>query len=94
MELTIHNNPDANRFEVSLPDDQMAFIEYQIAKKNILYTHTEVPPAFEGQGVGGKLAKYALDFARDNGYKVQALCPFVKAYVQRHPEYHAITWGF
>jgi len=35
-----------------------------------------------------------LDYARDHGYKIQALCPFMNAYVRRHKEYHPITWGY
>lgn len=87
------NNPDAKRFEVRVGND-VAMIEYMIGNTNITMTHTEVPPAFEGRGVAGLLAKYALDWAKENGYKVNPLCPFIKAYIQRHPEYQDNAWGF
>lgn len=89
--LEIINNPEKKRFELHI-GDKMAIVEYIPAKKNIVYTHTEVPPEFEGQGVGGKLAHHVMEYARENGLKVQPLCPFIAAYVRRHPEYNDIIW--
>lgn len=91
--LEIRNNADANRFEAEV-DGTIAFAEYMIAGKNIIFTHTEVPPAFEGQGIAGKLARHALDFAVENGYKIQPLCPFMSGYVRKHTEYLPHTWGY
>jgi len=53
----------------------------------VVFTHTEVDPAFEGQGIGSQLAAGALAQVREAGAKIVPLCPFIKAYVQRHPEY-------
>ncbi|WP_228845273.1 GNAT family N-acetyltransferase [Phototrophicus methaneseepsis] len=92
-QIEVKNNPEKNRFEVIL-GDQIAMVQYMIAGKNIVFTHTEVPPEFEGKGIAGKMARVALDFAKDEGYRVQALCPFIAAYVRRHPEYQTITWGY
>ena len=55
--------------------------------------HTEVLPAHEGPGVGGALVRFALDDARRRGLRVIATCPFVRAYVERHPETHDIVVG-
>jgi predicted GNAT family acetyltransferase len=87
------NNPEHKRFEIRL-GEEVAMIEYLLQGANITMHHTEVPPAFEGKGIAGKLAKFALDWAQENGYKVNALCPYVKGYVAKHPEYHANVWGF
>ena len=84
------NNTDAGRFEVRLGDD-VAFAEYRLLKTGILFPHTEVPPAFEGQGVGGKLVRTAMEFVRQRGELVIPVCPFVSAYIQRHPEYHDLV---
>lgn len=92
-ELHIVNNEAESRFEVQV-GDEVAFAEYQLAGKNIIFTHTEVPTTLEGQGIGSKLARFGLDYAKDNGYKVQALCPFINSYVSKHEEYHSITWGY
>ncbi|MAS33133.1 MAG: N-acetyltransferase [Anaerolineaceae bacterium] len=91
--LDIKNNPDENRFELIL-DGKTAVVEYMIAGSNIVFTHTEVPPEFSGMGIGNKLAQAALEYAKAEGYKVQALCPFIAAYVRKHPEYQSITWGY
>jgi predicted GNAT family acetyltransferase len=88
--LNVTHNPDASRFEVRL-GDEVAVIEYQMRDGDIALTHTEVPPAFEGMGIGGKLAQFALEYAQDAGLMVQAECPFVAKYVGRHPEYQPIT---
>jgi uncharacterized protein len=91
--LQIKNNAEAHRFEAVL-DGKTAMVEYMIAGQNMIFTHTEVPPEYEGKGVGNKMAQVALDYAKTEGYKIQALCPFIAAYVRRHPEYHPITWGY
>lgn len=91
--IVVVNNEEEKRFEVVL-GESLAMIEYQRAGKNIIYTHTEVPEAFEGKGIAKKMAFAAMEFAKDNGLKVQALCPFVAKYVREHPEYHSITWGY
>jgi hypothetical protein len=93
-ELNIINNADENRFEAQLDDGSLAIVAYMRAGKNIIYTHTEVPEAHEGQGIASKLAHFVLEYARENGLRVQALCPFVKKYVNEHPEYQSITWGY
>jgi predicted GNAT family acetyltransferase len=49
--------------------------------------HTEVPQAFEGQGIGSKLIAFALHDIRERGLELLPICPFVIAYVRRHPEY-------
>ena len=53
----------------------------------IVFTHTLVPPEIEGRGVGSKLIRGALDSARDQGLRVVPQCPFVKAFIDRHPGY-------
>ncbi len=92
-EIEIIHNPEANRFEVHLGDD-IAMLEYMRAGNNIIYTHTEVPPIFEGRGIANQLAHAAMEYAKAEGLKVQALCPFVASYVANRPEYHKITWGY
>lgn len=91
--VEVVHNPDETRFEIDLGNG-VAMVEYQRAGKNIIFTHTEVPPAYEGMGLANKLAYTALEYAKAEGLKVQPLCPFVKLYIQKHPEYQAISWGF
>jgi len=89
-ELHVTNNTAEHRFEVAL-DGEVAFAEYRLVDHGIILPHTVVPPAFEGKGVGSALAKAALGYARERELKVIPLCPFMAAYVQKHPEWHDIV---
>ena len=89
-QLQVINNAEAGRFEVHL-GDQVAFTEYRLLANGILFPHTEVPPAFEGKGVGGALVRAAMAFARERGEKVIPVCPFVAGYIAKHPEFHDLV---
>ena len=91
--LEVVNNEEAKRFEVDLGDG-IAMVEYMIAGKNMIFPHTEVPEKYEGQGIARKMVSVALEYAKNEGYKIQATCPIVSAYIAKHPEYHPITWGY
>lgn len=93
-EREVIHNPEATRFEIQLDDGQIARVEYDIAGNNIIFTHTEVPPEYEGQGLAGQMAKVALDYAVESGRKIQAFCPYMKRYVDQHPEYQPHSWGY
>ena len=74
------------KFELHI-EDQVAYIDYIINKQNVIYlTHTEVPSSLEGNGVGSALVSKTLDFIRESNLKMAPLCPFVAAYLKRHPE--------
>lgn len=85
-QLEVRNNPAENRFELQV-GEYLAQAVYLLEGSTITFIHTEVPPELEGQGVGSKLAKGALDYSVEHGYKIVALCPFIAAYIRRHPEY-------
>ena len=91
-EVDVRNNQDARRFETKV-GDYFALIDYIPAGSNIVFTHTEVPKVFEGQGVASKMAKTALEYAKENGLQVIPLCPFVAAYIRKHPEYQPLVWN-
>lgn len=83
------NNEAARQFEVTV-DGHVAFLRYATSSGRIELIHTEVPPTLGGRGLGGTLAKAALDYARQAGLKVVATCPFVRKYLERHAEYAAL----
>jgi len=85
----VYNNEAHSRFEIRV-GGQAAFIHYRRDQVRIVFIHTEVPPALEGQGIASRLARAALDFARENHLKVVPLCPFVSSYIRRHPEYEPL----
>ncbi len=84
--VDVVHNPEMNRFEVVL-DGLTAVLDYVLVGKTMIIKHTGVPAELEGKGVGSALARTALDHVRDNGLVVAPLCPFVRAYIRRHPEY-------
>ena len=86
MNDTVSDNPAQHRFELAV-DGHVAASYYEIADGVITFAHTEVPPELGGKGIGSKLIKGALDQVRAKGLKVIAQCPFVKAYIEKHPEY-------
>lgn len=79
--------PEAKRFEASAgPDGPRAFLDVLPATTVWTFSHTEVPRDLEGQGYGTALVRAALDHVRSVGATVMPLCPFVVAYLRRHPE--------
>ena len=84
------DNTAARQFEIEL-HGQTAFAEYRPVHGAVILPHTVVPEAFEGRGIGGRLAKYAMQYARDHGLKVIPLCPFMAAYMTKHPETHDLV---
>ena len=83
---TVRDNRAEAEFELTLGRHR-AVAAYQMEGDTIVFTHTVVPAAVEGRGVGSKLIRFALDSARDRGLKVVAQCSFVRAYIDKHPEY-------
>ncbi len=65
--------------------------DYRLRASRVVFTHTEVDPAFEGQGVGSELARQALDDVRAKGLQVVPLCPFIKSWIERHPDYQELV---
>jgi len=84
------DNTETHRFEIGL-DGETAFAEYRLVHGAIILPHTVVPEAFEGKGVASRLAKYAMQYARDHALKVIPLCPFMAAYMTKHPETHDLV---
>ena len=84
--MTIKDNRAEQEFEL-LVDGERAVAAYQLEGDRIVFTHTLVPEAIEGHGVGSRLIRGALDQVRDRGLKVVPQCQFVRAYIERHPEY-------
>ena len=82
----VHDNPDRHRFEIDLGDGSFAIAEYTLPAGKIMFTHTEVPPAHEGQGIGTTLIEHALATARERGLQVIPICPFFAAYMKKHLE--------
>lgn len=84
---------EQERFQLLVDDGRAGQIDYKLNDETIVLIHTEISPEFEGRGLGGQLARAALDFARTENLNVLPLCPFVADYIRRHPEYQDLTTG-
>lgn len=83
--------PERQRFEIDLGGGAVAELDYRLRGDTVSMVHTGVPPAFQGQGIAAIITKHALDWARDNDYKVIPSCSFVRTYIERHPEYKPLV---
>jgi predicted GNAT family acetyltransferase len=84
--LQVHDNEKESRYELAVGDD-VAVAEYERRPDCVVFTHTQVPPPLSGKGLASKLVRHALDDTRARGLRVIALCEYVAAYINRHPEY-------
>ncbi|MFD6953433.1 GCN5 family acetyltransferase [Nocardiopsis sp. TSRI0078] len=83
---------DQRRYEIRDEEEVAGFAAYILTGELITFTHTEIDPAHEGRGLGGTLVRGALDDARSRGLSVLPLCPFVKGWIQRHPDYSDLVY--
>jgi hypothetical protein len=74
------------RFEIER-NGEVAYLEYALSGKILELIHTEVPESMRGHGVASELAQSALAWARENGARVDVICPLVAGYISKHPEY-------
>jgi predicted GNAT family acetyltransferase len=88
----ITENAEEQRYEARLADGRLAgFLTYERAENLISLNHTEVDDALEGRGIGSTLARAALDRAREASLTVRPVCPFVSAWISKHPDYQDLT---
>ena len=86
MPEAFRDNEERERFELDV-DGPVAFVTYRKTDGAITLVHTEVPPELGGKGVGSRLVRGLLDIVRAGGAKVRPRCPFVRGYIEKHPEY-------
>ena len=92
MEVVVVDQPERHRYLATFDGHEAGFLEYIESKGPRALVHTEVDVRFEGQGVGGALARYALDEARANDVKVLVTCPFVIDWLRRHQDYLDVVY--
>lgn len=80
-----------SRYEITVDGKLAGFVDYTRGEGVVALIHTEVDDAFGGQGVGGRLAQGALDEIRRQGSKVSPVCPFIKGWIDKHPEYQDLV---
>ena len=87
----LSDNEGAHRYELRVGGELAAYAEYNLVKNGVLFTHTEVLPAFEGRGIGSAIARYALDDVRRRSLQAIPVCQFIAGYLRKHPEYHDLV---
>ncbi len=91
QDYEVIDNTEQKRFgicigeQIALEDDE--FFTTSQGEKGLEYKHTEVPEGLGGQGIVGYLVKHILEDAADKGLVVKPTCPYVKSYIDKHPEY-------
>jgi len=91
QDLHIVNNKKDFRFEIAFPNGEYAFVQYRWLKGSMVLMRTLVPADMRGKGIGAKLVKYVLDYARSTNLKIVVYCAFVAKYIENHPEYNELV---
>ena len=89
--VDVHDNPAQHRYEITVDGELAGFAVYYLEQQRIVFIHTEVGIAYEGQGLGSRLARESLDDVRKRGLRVVPACPFYARYIRTHPEYQDLT---
>jgi uncharacterized protein len=88
QQVEIVDTPGAQRYEARVGDRVVGIAEYRrVDRDRVILFHTEIDPALEGQGIGGRLAAGVLDDIRARDLRLTVKCPFIEAFLKRHPEY-------
>ena len=93
-DVQVKKDEDAQRYEAYIDGELAGFAAYQLTPQLVVFTHTEVEDKCEGLGVGSALARAGLDDVRsEGGRKVLPLCPFIKGWIEQHPDYQDLVYG-
>jgi predicted GNAT family acetyltransferase len=91
VSIEVTDNETDQRFEIHVDGALAGFAQYRPRPDALVFTHTEIFDGYEGQGIGSKLARGALDDVRSRGVRIRPLCPFIAAYIDRHPAYQELV---
>ena len=85
--IEVTDNPEERRYELTVDGELAGFVAYRDEDGRRALVHTEIDPAYEGQGLGGRLAREVLDGVRERGETIAPYCPFISAFIRKHREY-------
>lgn len=86
-QIAVRNDVDNHRYVLELDGERAGMAVYHVRGGRNYFVHTEVDPGHEGEGLGSALAQNALDDVRARGEQIVPLCPFITAWLNRHPDY-------
>ena len=87
IEVVVRDHPEESRYEAVAGDELAGVAVYESRDGAVVLIHTLALPGWEGRGIGDRLARAALDDARARGAAVVPVCPYIAAWIRRHPEY-------
>lgn len=91
-DITVRNNPQENRFEVSVDGEFAGVMDYRIDDGQVLLPRVEVLPEFRGGGVASTLVQKGMDTIREEAWgTVVPLCPYAEVWIRRHPDYQDLV---
>lgn len=88
---TVRKNEDLKRYEILAGGEVAGFAEYNVLANGVMFTHTEVQPAFEGRGLSSQLIRFALEDVRAMGTRAIPVCQFVAGFLRKHPEFQDLV---
>ena len=89
--IEVTNAPEAERYELSIDGKVVGFTVYTARPGLIAFIHTEIDEDLQGRGLADRLIRFALEDARARRLAVLPFCPFVKAFIERHPEFETLV---
>jgi uncharacterized protein len=92
-ELIVRDNPEKRRYEAHVGPELAGFATYHIQPGLFTVMHTKIEPAFEGRGIGSQFVAAMLEDIRRRKARVLPMCPFVRAFLEKHPEYADVVWA-
>lgn len=92
-EPQVRHEPDQGRYVVSVDGQDVGVTEYARSGERLVFVHTEIDDAHEGEGLGSALLRGALDDVRERGAPVVPVCPFVSGWIERHDDYRSVLDG-
>ena len=90
-DVTVTDNPAQSRFEIRVGGERAGLVRYQLHGDTLAFIHTEVSDKFQGLGLAGRLARGALDSARERGLAVLPYCPYIAGWIGKHPDYRDLV---
>ncbi|WP_210462768.1 MULTISPECIES: GNAT family N-acetyltransferase [Rufibacter] len=90
MEQEIKNNTAKHQFETTI-EGKTALVSYKLKDNVMTVLHTEVPEELEGRGIAAALSKQVLEYLKKENMELIPLCPYMAAYLKKHPEYQSLV---
>ncbi len=87
MATEVHDHPERSRYEITVDGRLAGIADYHTSGNTMVFRHTEIDAAMQGQGLADQLIRAALDDVRPSGRTVVARCAFVARFIEEHPDY-------